>query len=94
VKCLFRIKLTEYRIKVQAKEEKISELKLEIEALKTENSSLNACIVTQRNKIRELESELSGFEGVACKSSMTITSLQQDNKNLQKTVLELESRIK
>jgi predicted RNase H-like nuclease (RuvC/YqgF family) len=79
---------------VQAKEEKISELKLEIESLRTENSSLNACIVTQRNKIRELENELGGFEGVACKSSMTITSLQQDNKNLQKTLLELESRIK
>ncbi len=86
--------LTEYKIKVQAKEEKINELKLEMEAIKTESSTLNALIVTQRSKIRELENELSSYESVANKSGITITSLQQDNKNLQKSVVELESRIK
>lgn len=86
--------MTEYKIKVQAKEEKIAELKLEMESLKTENSTLNGLIVTQRNKIRELENELGSYESVASKSGLTITNLQHDNKKLQQTVLELESRIK
>ena len=86
--------MLEFKIKVKAKEEKISELKLAIETLKTENGSLNACVLSLRNKIRELENELGSFETVASKSGITIQSLQTDNSNLQKTVLELESRNK
>lgn len=55
---------------------------------------MNALIVTMRNKIRELEGDLGGFETVASKSGITITTLQKDNKQLQQTVLDLESRIR
>lgn len=76
------------------KDEKINEQKREIELLKGENSNMNAMIVAQRNRMKEIEGELGGFESVASKSGITITTLQKDNKDLQQHVLELESRIK
>ena len=86
--------LSEYKVKVQAKEERLNELKREIDTLKSENSTMNALIVALRNKIRELECELNGVESVHTKADITITSLQNDNKCLQTNVLELESRIR
>ena len=65
-----------------------------MDLIKNENTNMNSLIVTQRNKIKELESELNGFENVASKSGITITTLQKDNKQLQQTILELESRIR
>jgi chromosome segregation ATPase len=82
------------KAKVSVRDEKINELKREIELVKKENSNMNSMIVTQRNRIKELESELGGFENVASKSGITITTLQKDNKSLQQNVLELESRIR
>lgn len=55
---------------------------------------MNALIVSQRNKIKELDGQLSGFESVASKSGITITTLQKDNKELQQSILDLESRIR
>ena len=69
-------------------------MKREIDSLKSENSTMNALIITQRNKMKELEGDLGGFETVASKSGITITTLQKDNKELQQHVLELESRIR
>ena len=88
------LQLTETRVKVQAREERINELKREMDSLKSENATMNSLIVSLRNRIRELEGDLGGFETVASKSGITITSLQNDNKELQKQVLELESRIR
>jgi chromosome segregation ATPase len=79
---------------VQAREERISELKREMDTLKSENATMNSLIVSLRNKTKELEGDLGGFEAVANKSGITITTLQKDNKELQQHVLELESRIR
>jgi chromosome segregation ATPase len=62
--------------------------------MKSENSTMNSLIVTLKNRIRELEGDIGGFENVASKSGITISALQKDNKDLQQTVLELESRIR
>jgi chromosome segregation ATPase len=87
-------KLSEYKVKFQAREDRINELKREMDTLKNENATMNALICTQRTKIKELEGDLGGFESVASKSGITITTLQKDNKELQQNVLELESRIR
>ena len=86
--------MTEYKVKVQAREERNAELKREIDTLKSENSTMNSLIVSLRNRVRELEGDLGSFENVASKSGITITTLQKDNKELQQHVLELESRIR
>lgn len=88
------IELNECKVKVQARDERINELKREMDTLKSENSTMNSLIVTLRNRIRELEGDIGGFETVASKSGITISALQKDNKDLQQTVLELESRIR
>jgi chromosome segregation ATPase len=86
--------LNECKVKVQARDERINELKREMDTLKSENSTMNSLIVALRNRIRELEGDIGGFETVASKSGVTISALQKDNKDLQQTVLELESRIR
>lgn len=65
-----------------------------MDTMKSENSTMNALICTLRNRIKELEGDLGGFENVASKSGITISALQKDNKDLQQHVLELESRIR
>ncbi len=79
---------------MQAKEERMNELKRDIDSLKSENATMNALIVALRNKIKELECEITGVEQVHTKADITITTLQKDNKELQSHVLELESRIR
>ncbi|CAF0745813.1 unnamed protein product [Brachionus calyciflorus] len=86
--------LSEYKVKLQAREERINELKREIDTLKSENGTMNSLIVTLRNRVREVETDINGFEQVASKSGITITTLQNDNKDLQQKLLELESRIR
>lgn len=87
-------KISELKAKLSVRDDKINEIKREMDLIKNENTNMNSLIVTQRNKIKELESELNGFENVASKSGITITTLQKDNKQLQQTILELESRIR
>lgn len=82
------------KAKVSVRDDKINDLKRELDHIKSENTNMNSMIVTQRNRIKELESELHGFENVASKSGITITTLQKDNKSLQQNILELESRIR
>lgn len=86
--------LSEYKVKFQTREDKLNELKREIDTLKSENATMNALICSQRSKIKELEGDLGGFESVASKSGITITTLQREHKEQQQHVLELESRIR
>lgn len=69
-------------------------MKREIETMKSENDTMNSMIVALRNRVKECESDLGGFENIASKSSVTISTLQKDNKDLQQHVLDLESRIR
>jgi len=69
-------------------------MKREIETMKSENATMNSMIVALRNRLKEVENDLGGFEGLASKSGVTIATLQKDNKDLQQHVLDLESRIR
>ncbi len=86
--------LCEFKAKVQARDDRINELKREIESLKSENATMNSLIVALRTKLKELEGNLGGFETVASKSEITITTLQRENRTYQQQLLELESRIR
>ncbi|CAF3376872.1 unnamed protein product [Rotaria sp. Silwood1] len=86
--------LRETTIKLAAKDERINELKHEIESLKKEHESLNQSNNQLRLRIRELESNVSSYDSVANKSSITISSLQKDAKEKQEQILELQSRIR
>ena len=81
-------------MKVQARDERINEMKREIDTFKSESSTMNSMIVALRNRVKEVEGDLGSFETVASKSGITIHALQKDNKELQQHVLDLESRIR
>ncbi|CAF3690001.1 unnamed protein product [Rotaria socialis] len=86
--------LRETTIKSAAKDERINELKREIESLKKEHESLNQANNQLRLHMRELESNVGSYESVASKSSLTISSLQKDAKERQEQIMELQSRVR
>jgi len=47
-----------------------------------------------RLRVRELESNISSYDSVASKSSLTISTLQKDAKEKQEQLLELQSRLR
>lgn len=57
-------------------------------------SSLNSQIESHVTKIEQLEHEVCSYDTTASKSSITITAIQNDNKQLQERVLELESKLR
>lgn len=88
------LELCECKVKVQARDERIAEMKRDTETLKAENCTMSSMIAALQSKIRELEGDVSGFETFASKSDITISTLQKENKESKQTILELESRIR
>ncbi|CAF2393713.1 unnamed protein product [Rotaria sp. Silwood2] len=86
--------LREITIKSSAKDERINELKHEIESLKKEHDLVIHANNQLRLRVRELESNVTSYDSVANKSSLTISSLQKDIKEKQDQLLELQSRIR
>lgn len=81
-------------IKITAKDERINELKHEIDSIRNEYESNNQTHNQLRIRIRELESNVNSYETVGNKSSITISALQQDNKEKQEQLIELQSRLR
>lgn len=62
--------------------------------MKNEHELVNQVNYQLRTRVRELEGNMSSFDSVANKSSLTITSLQKELKEKQDQLLELQSRIR
>ncbi|CAF1245039.1 unnamed protein product, partial [Adineta ricciae] len=86
--------LRETSIKCSAKDERINELRHENESLKREHELVLQTNNQFRLRIRELETNMSSFDSVANKSSLTISSLQKDAREKQDQLLELQTRIR
>ncbi|CAF1028886.1 unnamed protein product [Adineta ricciae] len=86
--------LRETTLKLSAKDERINELKREIESVRREHESLNQVNNQLRVRICELESNVNSYDTVASKSSLTITALQRDAKEKQDQIVELQSRVR
>ncbi|CAF1598460.1 unnamed protein product, partial [Didymodactylos carnosus] len=86
--------LRECTIKLSGKDERINELRHEVESLKKEHDILNKSNNQFKIRIRELEQNVGSYESVTNKSSVTITALQNDIKEKQEQLLELQSRIR
>lgn len=81
-------------MKLATKDERINELKHEIESIKKEYELLNQTNNQLRLRLRELESNMNSYDSVANKSSLTITILQKECKEKQEQILELQSRLR
>ena len=81
-------------MKLSAKDERINELKHEIDSVRREHELVNQVNNQLRLRICELESNMNSYDSVASKSSLTITALQRDAKEKQDQILELQSRVR
>ncbi len=90
----FFIQLRETTIKLAAKDERINELKHEIDSLKKEHELTDQTNNQLHLRVRELESNIGSYDSVANKSSLTISSLQKDAKERQEQLMELQSRVR
>ncbi|UJR10679.1 hypothetical protein I4U23_014873 [Adineta vaga] len=86
--------LRETTLKISAKDERINELKHEIESMRREHELVNQTNSQLRLRIHELESNMGSYDSVANKSSLTITTLQRDAKEKQDQILELQARVR
>jgi archaellum component FlaC len=81
-------------MKLATKDERINELKHEIESIKKEYESVSQANNQLRLRVRELESNVNSYDSVANKSSLTIATLQKDAKEKQEQIIELQSRLR
>ena len=88
------IQLRETAIKSSAKDERINEMRHELDTLKSEHELMNQSNNQLRLRVRELESNMNSYESIGNKSSFTISALQKECKDKQDQVFELQSRIR
>jgi chromosome segregation ATPase len=81
-------------IKLSGKDERINELKHEIDSLKNEHELTNQVNNQLRLRVREIEGNMSSYEAGMNKSSLTISSLQRECKEKQEQLLELQTRVR
>ena len=88
------VQLRETTIKLSGKDERINELKHEIESLRREFDLVNQGNQQLRVRVHELESNVNCYDSVANKSSITITSLQKEAKEKQEQLIDLQARVR
>lgn len=81
-------------MKLATKDERINELKQEIETVKHEH-----ILVHQKNhqlqlRLHEFETNASSFDSMGTKAKLTISTLQKDALEKQEQILELQSRMR
>ena len=76
------------------REDRIKELKLQLETVKESESRQMALCTSLRAKIAEYEAQAGSLEGAASRSEMAIHSLQNECSSYQERILELEHRLK
>lgn len=81
-------------MKIGAKDERINELKSEIENLRKEFEAVSHLSQQLKIRVRELESNVGSYDSIANKSSITIAALQKDANEKQEQIIELQSRLR
>ena len=81
-------------MKLAGKDERINELKHEVDSMRREYDSINQGNNQLRLRARELESNVNSYESVGNKSSLTIAALQRDAREKQEQLIELQSRLR
>ena len=87
------MQLREVQAQVEVREDRIKELKLQLETVKEGESRQMALCSSLRAKIAEYEAQSGSLEGAASRSEMAIRSLQQECSNYQERIIELEHRL-
>ena len=79
---------------LDAREDKIRELKLQTETARESEAKHVALVHSLRQKLCEYDASHGSLEGAANRSEVAIQTLQRDNKESNKRIVELESRLR
>lgn len=79
---------------LEIREEKIKELKVQIECSHETEAKLNLAVQSLRGKLGEYEAHSSGLEGAVGRTEIVIQALQQDNRTAQEAIIDLEKRLR
>ncbi|KAK3799203.1 hypothetical protein RRG08_054331 [Elysia crispata] len=88
-----QVQLRELQNEMQAKDIKVNELQLLLDASRDQESRLTEMVASLREKLGEFESKAGSFETVANRGEFTISTLQRDNRLLNDKIIELEQRL-
>ena len=79
---------------LEVREDKIKELRVQLETFKESENRQNAVVNSLRQKIAEYEVQAGSIEGAATRSEVAIASLQAECSSYQNRILDLETRLK
>lgn len=86
--------LREAQVQLNFGEDKLKDMRRLLESSKENEAKQAAMLQTVRAKLLQYEAHQGSVEGAACRSEVTIQTLQRENKNYQERLLELESRLR
>ena len=79
---------------LEGKDDKIRELKLQLDASHETEARQNALIQSQRTKLVTYETEKGSLEGTANLSELSFQALQQEHREAQQRIIDLEARLR
>ena len=80
------------QVQLDTREEKIRELKLQLEISRENEAKHKALTATLREKLAGFEGEFGNLEDVASRSSVALQTLQRQNAEAKARIIELERR--
>ena len=88
------LQLREVRAQVDIREEKIRDLKMEVETERESKAKHMAIASSLHKQLVQFQAETGSLEGAANRSELAVHSLQSQNNELQNRILELETRLR
>ncbi|CAK8692866.1 unnamed protein product [Clavelina lepadiformis] len=86
--------LRELQSKLELKDNFIHELRSKLKLMKEDNARQTALIQTLREHVHQAEHQSGTLEHITSKGSVTIQTLQRENREAQEKILDLEARLR
>lgn len=84
----------ELQVSLDTKEDRLREMKLQLDASRDTETRQAALIQTQRDKLLEYESARGTLEGTASLNELSFQALQQEHREAQQRIIDLEARLR
>ena len=86
--------LREVQAQLEVREDKLKELRTQLECAHETEVRMNVTIQSLRNKLVEFESHLATMEGRTSRSDLVVQTLQQENREANDRLIELETKLR
>lgn len=82
------------QMSLESKEDRIREMKIQLDSMRETESRQATLIHTQREKLLEYETHRGNLEGSANLHELSFQALQQEHREAQQRIIDLESRLR